>query len=270
MRVFDAAVAKAYGGKRKIALAGGLRRREGLQEVQQLAARRDGRGVPGVPRRHQGPAHHAGRRRHPLAQRGAAPDARPLRLPAPGALVQGRAAPGEAPREGRHGHLPREHRGHLRGHRVGGGLGGGEEVARVPREGVPKEFKKIRFPESAGIGIKPVSREGTERLVRAAIDYALEQQAQERDPRAQGQHHEVHRGRVPRLGLRARRARVRRQGRTPGSSGSGPRRRRARRRPTPSRRRRSPRASSWSRTRSPTSRSSRCSRAPRSSTSSPR
>ena len=33
--------------------------------------------------------------------------------------------------------------------------------------------KKIRFPETSGIGIKPVSREGTERLVRAAINYAL-------------------------------------------------------------------------------------------------
>jgi isocitrate dehydrogenase len=33
---------------------------------------------------------------------------------------------------------------------------------------------KIRFPASSGIGIKPVSREGTERLVRAALDYALE------------------------------------------------------------------------------------------------
>jgi len=32
---------------------------------------------------------------------------------------------------------------------------------------------KIRFPETSGIGIKPVSREGTERLVRAAINYAL-------------------------------------------------------------------------------------------------
>jgi isocitrate dehydrogenase len=32
---------------------------------------------------------------------------------------------------------------------------------------------KIRFPESSGIGIKPVSREGTQRLVRAALDYAL-------------------------------------------------------------------------------------------------
>jgi isocitrate dehydrogenase len=33
--------------------------------------------------------------------------------------------------------------------------------------------KKIRFPETSGIGIKPVSKEGTERLVRAAISYAL-------------------------------------------------------------------------------------------------
>ena len=33
--------------------------------------------------------------------------------------------------------------------------------------------KKIRFPETSGIGIKPVSRDGTERLVRAAIEFAL-------------------------------------------------------------------------------------------------
>jgi isocitrate dehydrogenase len=34
--------------------------------------------------------------------------------------------------------------------------------------------KKIRFPDTASIGVKPVSREGTERLVRSAIHYALE------------------------------------------------------------------------------------------------
>src|SRR5262245_875849 len=38
--------------------------------------------------------------------------------------------------------------------------------------------KKIRFPETSGIGIKPISREGTERLVRAAINYALESKRQ--------------------------------------------------------------------------------------------
>ncbi|MCX7091080.1 MAG: NADP-dependent isocitrate dehydrogenase [Legionellales bacterium] len=36
--------------------------------------------------------------------------------------------------------------------------------------------KKIRFPEHCGIGIKPVSKEGTQRLVRAAIQYAIDNQ----------------------------------------------------------------------------------------------
>ena len=36
------------------------------------------------------------------------------------------------------------------------------------------EVTKIRFPQTSGIGIKPVSREGTERLVRKAIQYALD------------------------------------------------------------------------------------------------
>lgn len=35
--------------------------------------------------------------------------------------------------------------------------------------------KKIRFPENCGIGIKPVSKQGTERLVRRAIQYAIDQ-----------------------------------------------------------------------------------------------
>jgi isocitrate dehydrogenase len=37
----------------------------------------------------------------------------------------------------------------------------------------PKSYAKIRFPETTGIGIKPVSKEGTERLVTAAIEYAI-------------------------------------------------------------------------------------------------
>jgi isocitrate dehydrogenase len=38
----------------------------------------------------------------------------------------------------------------------------------------PDEYAKIRFPESSGIGIKPISREGSQRLVRSAIRYALD------------------------------------------------------------------------------------------------
>src|SRR5579859_5068332 len=42
------------------------------------------------------------------------------------------------------------------------------------KENFPKEYAKIRFPDSAGFGLKPVSQEGTERLVRSAIQYALD------------------------------------------------------------------------------------------------
>ncbi len=42
------------------------------------------------------------------------------------------------------------------------------------KESFPKHYKKIRFPETSGIGIKPVSIEGTERLVRAAMEFALQ------------------------------------------------------------------------------------------------
>jgi isocitrate dehydrogenase len=42
------------------------------------------------------------------------------------------------------------------------------------KENFPDEYQKIRFPDTSGIGIKPVSREGTERLVRAAIQYGLD------------------------------------------------------------------------------------------------
>jgi isocitrate dehydrogenase len=42
------------------------------------------------------------------------------------------------------------------------------------KEAFPSEYKKIRFPDTAAIGIKPVSVEGTERLVRAAIKWSLE------------------------------------------------------------------------------------------------
>ena len=42
------------------------------------------------------------------------------------------------------------------------------------KESFPDEFSKIRFPESSGIGIKPVSLEGSERLLISAFDYAIE------------------------------------------------------------------------------------------------
>jgi isocitrate dehydrogenase len=51
-------------------------------------------------------------------------------------------------------------------------------VLNFLKDNLPKEFKKIRYGsedfESVGVGIKPVSKPGTERLVRAAIQYAID------------------------------------------------------------------------------------------------
>lgn len=48
-----------------------------------------------------------------------------------------------------------------------------KKILTFIKENFPKDFAKIRFPETTAIGIKPVSRDGTERLVRSALDYAL-------------------------------------------------------------------------------------------------
>jgi len=47
------------------------------------------------------------------------------------------------------------------------------KVLEILKKEFPKEFSKIRFPQDVGLGVKPVSKEGTERLIRSAIDYAL-------------------------------------------------------------------------------------------------
>ncbi len=44
---------------------------------------------------------------------------------------------------------------------------------RLLQENFPKQYAKIRFPETSGLGVKPVSQQGTERLMRSAIEYAI-------------------------------------------------------------------------------------------------
>ncbi|PEJ57862.1 MULTISPECIES: NADP-dependent isocitrate dehydrogenase [unclassified Bacillus (in: Bacteria)] len=53
----------------------------------------------------------------------------------------------------------------------------GSEAVQKVLEFLQKEMgvNKIRFPETSGIGIKPISEEGTKRLVRAAINYAIQE-----------------------------------------------------------------------------------------------
>ena len=54
----------------------------------------------------------------------------------------------------------------------------GDEKANKLRDFLIKEMgvKEIRFPETSSFGIKPVSKEGSERLIRAAIEYAIERE----------------------------------------------------------------------------------------------
>ncbi len=54
------------------------------------------------------------------------------------------------------------------------GTADAEKFWRLFQEAFPDRAKKVRFPESTGFGIKPISREGTQRLVRSAIHYAQE------------------------------------------------------------------------------------------------
>ena len=148
---------------------------------------------------------------------------------------QGVPSPGEAPREDRHGHLPREHRGRVLRQGAAGRLRGGQAGAGVLQ-------RDLRLGHPRGLRHRHQARQ-RDRLqapdprghrVRAGQQPALG------DAGAQGQHHEVHRGRVPLLGLRAGRGRVQRRrrvaGRTPAASRA---------------------TSCWSRTSSPTRCSSR-------------
>ncbi len=48
-----------------------------------------------------------------------------------------------------------------------------KKVLGFLKESFPKAYSKVRFPDTTAMGFKPVSAEGSERLVRAAIDYAL-------------------------------------------------------------------------------------------------
>ena len=48
-----------------------------------------------------------------------------------------------------------------------------ERFSDLIRDSFPERYGKVRFPATTGYGIKPISKEGTERLVKAAIDYAF-------------------------------------------------------------------------------------------------
>ncbi len=54
------------------------------------------------------------------------------------------------------------------------GTADNDKFLALLKENFPDRYAKIRFPETSGIGIKPTSQEGTNRLVKAAIQYAID------------------------------------------------------------------------------------------------
>ncbi len=54
------------------------------------------------------------------------------------------------------------------------GSASAEKFLAMLKQEFPKEFGKIRFPTNVGVGLKPVSEEGSGRLIRAAIQYAVD------------------------------------------------------------------------------------------------
>src|ERR1017187_3421364 len=49
----------------------------------------------------------------------------------------------------------------------------GRKVAAFLKENFPAQYKKLRFPETTSFGVKPISKGGSERLIRSAIQYAI-------------------------------------------------------------------------------------------------
>ena len=114
-----------------------------------------------------------------------------------------------------------------------------EKFKELFKQAFPKLYGKIRFPDTSGIGIKAVSQEGTERLMRAAIQYAVDNKRKSVTI--------VHKGNIMKFTEGAFRnwsyALAEREfpdTPTPGTSGSARAPTRATRLPTPSRTRRRP------------------------------
>jgi hypothetical protein len=117
-----------------------------------------------------------------------------------------RAEPGQAPRKDRHGHLPRELGRHLRRHRVRARQRRCSQVQAALRRGVPRAFQEDPLPRDHRHRHQ-AGQPGGHHPPRQGRDPIRDRQRpQVGDPGAQGQHHEVHRGRLPRLGLPGRQA----------------------------------------------------------------
>ena len=220
-QVLDAAVAKTYGGQRRIqwfeVYAGekcnAIYGPDTWLPEDTLAAFREYRvGIKGPLTTPVG----GGRALH---QRGPAPAAGSLRLPAPGAVVPGRALAREEAPSHRHGHLPGEHRGHLRRHRMGRGHPRGRQGPGLPGAGDGREEDPL--PELLQPRHQARERGGLQAPGAGGHPLCPPAPTAQPHPGAQGQHHEVHGRGLPASGATRRRRRPSATAPWPGPTAEG-------------------------------------------------
>jgi isocitrate dehydrogenase len=157
LKVVDAAVQKAYGGRAQASPGWRSTPVRRLQQVRHLAPRARPSGLRDLLVGIKGPLTTpvgGGIRSLNVALRQTLDlytCVRPVRW------FNGRARARQAARTDRHGDLPREHRGHLRRHRVPTGSHRVQKLIATSCRRT-EASREIRFPETSGIGIKPVSR----------------------------------------------------------------------------------------------------------------
>src|SRR5271166_922058 len=193
LRVFDAAVEKAYKGKRRVAWYEVFAGEKAKAKFDTWL-----------------PADHARGWRHSFSECGAAADSRSLRLRAAGEVLQGRAVAGEASGAHGPGHLSGEHRRRLHRHRVGRGNCGMREADRVPQQG---HAERRQETDSARFRCRhQTDFDHWNQATGAHGDSSCARNwPQERDPGAQGKYPEIYRGRVPKMGIRVGYRRISRQ-----------------------------------------------------------
>src|SRR6266849_2927740 len=139
--------------------------------MENVAARRDRRGVPRVPGRDQGSSHDADWRRYPLLNVALRQMLDLYVCLRPVRYFTGVPSPVKHP-EKLDVMIFRENT-----EDIYAGVEWAAESAEAKKliKFLREEMgvTKIRFPNTSGIGIKPISREGSERLIRAALDYAI-------------------------------------------------------------------------------------------------
>ena len=219
-RVFDAAVEKAYGGRKKISWFEVFAGEETKDKFGELAAGRHGGSFPRISRRNQRSADHAGRWWHPFVKCALRQMLDLYVCLRPVRYFKGVPSPVKHPEKVNMVIFRENTEDIYAGIEFAAGTPEAKRCSIFSRKNFPKQFEKIRFGTKgkAAEFWKKVGAPEKDRCLRRHRDQAGQpirhrpidaqrdrlcnrEQAQERDAGAQGQHHEVHRRRLPRLGL---------------------------------------------------------------------